>query len=1050
MIRPGIDSRAGAIVPLTAICLVALLGMVALCIDLSLLALGKTQCQNAADMSAMAAARTLDGIVSTNNNIANAFTNGKNAAAASKVLGQPVPASQTTVRIGVLYYDTSTTPAAFRPGYLVNEGGSYTPPSGNNWGLAESRITAPVNFAFAKIFGITSMPVEAVAQAIHRPRDVAIVMDYSGSMAYDSYMARPRSGSSSNPPYSSLNNDTRVPRFGHYDANTPADSNSTYPPYAQAGLVNSELGGSLSGDYVRTDTQEILRIGNQTSQTAAGNPITEDFYTTTGTGSSVKAFVGGSAVTPVSAFDASGFPTAIPNWTGGLGDRPPFTNTTSDWNVWPTGSSFSYSPGTTYLKNAAEFSQPYLDSSTPNARVIACPTLPRPEIETPGSNNLYPSSVAGFTYGPGYWGKTFFTWPPVMDATANPVVSADATDTNAAILDWRQRFFWAVRSDGSGKKRLDDNLLLYESDGSTRRPTVTYTDPDGLGWKWQPNYEAILYWLKNTGPNPFPGNIRSGRLLYYDAIPDTVADSSSNMDQLFWKEYIDWVVGFQGWENTGTYGMRLLSGYGDDFSWATSSSPAQVSARPGDWHEIGRLYSSYSRGLSAGSSIRVKTASYSNTSANMLNWVPPVGSQIRFNSATSGTIYTIDSVTTTTNPWRITLNEKLTSSISSGQKIYMSATPASMNYTDNPYRPKHRFWFGPLTFVDFIWNDFDSSKWRSWRPGTCHEAPMWVLKTGIQAALVDIEKNHPNDWVSQIYFSVPKGSANDGDNSHRFNRPRGPLGKNYDYMKNALWYPPSVIQNDGSLLAQSGSGGEFRPYTSSFGIDQRYREAPYASGGTCPMWGFTLAYNQFSSNSSLLNFDSGQPVGMAGGQGRLGARKLVIFETDGVPNHTATAGFSNNGVGQSYFTCRMPSEYPSVSSRGNMDTTTIRETYRIVRTICDNASGDTSGSVQAYIDTSTTETIARATGRPGYATSNRPVLVHSLAFGGLFESTSSLAPQCLGFLQSVQTFGNTQTSSTTPLANYKVIIGTSDERIDKIKTAFTIMMQDGVQISLYK
>jgi hypothetical protein len=31
-----------------------------------------------------------------------------------------------------------------------------------------------------------------------------------------------------------------------------------------------------------------------------------------------------------------------------------------------------------------------------------------------------------------------------------------------------------------------------------------------------------------------------------------------------------------------------------------------------------------------------------------------------------------------------------------------------------------------------------------------------------------------------------------------------------------------------------------------------------------------------------------------------------------------------------------------------------------------------------------------------------------------------------------------------------VITGTSTQRIDKIKEAFTIMMQDGVQITLYK
>ena len=43
-----------------------------------------------------------------------------------------------------------------------------------------------------------------------------------------------------------------------------------------------------------------------------------------------------------------------------------------------------------------------------------------------------------------------------------------------------------------------------------------------------------------------------------------------------------------------------------------------------------------------------------------------------------------------------------------------------------------------------------------------------------------------------------------------------------------------------------------------------------------------------------------------------------------------------------------------------------------------------------------------------------------------------------------------QSSSGTALASYKIITGTSDQRVDKIKQAFTNIMQDGVQITLYK
>lgn len=1046
--------REGAIVPLTAVCLTALLGMVALCIDLSIVALAKTQCQNAADMAAMAAARSLDGASGTNNNSVAAFTNGGTAATAAKVMGKSVVASQVALKIGTFTYDSAT--ATFVPANLTSQSTDpnpvYVPPSGYNWGMAEATITSTVNYSFARVLGMTSIPVTATAQAIHRPRDVAIVMDFSGSMCFDSYLARPKTNYAdpSYPPYSSLNDDARVPKFGHYDANTAFDANSTNPPYNRAYLINNEVPG-YSGDYVRTDSNELIKVGNQTAETTSGLPIVEDFFTLDGSGAMVKAFKDGTRTTPVTAYDSEGFPTAIPNWSGALGDRPLKVNTTPTRNLLST-TPLTYTPSTEYLKTALEFCTPVLTATTPAATVNVLTSIRVPEYEDSLATSLYPNALNGFTSGPGYYGKTFWQWPPVPDATANNLVSGSTVATNATIKDWRQRFFWMVRTSDGQKKRLDDNNVLWQSSGAPRNPNSTYTDASSVGWRWQPNYDAILYWLKNTGPNPFPDNVRSGRILYYESIPDTVANAATNMDQLFWKEFIDYVVGYQGYVANGS-GMNLLSGYGNDFTWKTTSSPAAIYTKPGGtWPNIGRLNASYASGKAANSAINVRTASYSTTSATMLNWVPPVGTQIRFNSATSGPIYTIKSVTTTANQWTIQLNESLSASVSSGQQIFANVARSYMDYRDNPYRPKTRFWFGPLLFSDFLWCDFDTSKNRLWRPGTCHEAPMWVLKAGIQSALRDVQKNHPNDWVSMIYFSVPNNSATDSSTARRFNRPRGALGKNYTFMEQSLWYPPAAINTDGTLKARTDTDGEFRPYTSSWGMDSRYREAPYGNGGTCPMWGFTLAYNQFSSKSSLQNLETGYPTGTAGGNGRLGARKLVIFETDGVPNHTATSTFVNGGVGQSYYDVSpAANKYPSVWSGGNMNSTVITSTYSVVRALCDNAAGNTGGNVAAYTSTSTTPTsIARATGLPGYSTNSRPVLVHSLAFGGLFESDSSLKAPCLRFLQTVQTFGNVQSSSSTALADYKIITGTSDERIDKIKLAFTNIMQDGVQITLYK
>ena len=69
-------------------------------------------------------------------------------------------------------------------------------------------------------------------------------------------------------------------------------------------------------------------------------------------------------------------------------------------------------------------------------------------------------------------------------------------------------------------------------------------------------------------------------------------------------------------------------------------------------------------------------------------------------------------------------------------------------------------------------------------------------------------------------------------------------------------------------------------------------------GSTCYAMGLMLAYNQFSANTSLVNYNPGDPAGDAGGNGRHGAQKIIIFETDGAPNTTATATLNNLGTAQ--------------------------------------------------------------------------------------------------------------------------------------------------------
>ncbi len=192
-----------------------------------------------------------------------------------------------------------------------------------------------------------------------------------------------------------------------------------------------------------------------------------------------------------------------------------------------------------------------------------------------------------------------------------------------------------------------------------------------------------------------------------------------------------------------------------------------------------------------------------------------------------------------------------------------------MNYNDAPIHPRLHFWFGPLTMMAFLVGMPEYG--RNWNPGTSHEAHDWQLKAGIQSAIQDIQNNHPNDQASLIFFST----------NSAYNTARVPMGQNYTYLTNALWYPYSLISpTDGSV------SGTVRPYDTSFN-DKAPGIIPTASGGTDSSAGLAVAYNQFSSNTSQ------------GFTGRRGAVKMVLLETDGVTHdcvHLHDAEYSEPGT----------------------------------------------------------------------------------------------------------------------------------------------------------
>src|SRR5262249_18156040 len=281
-----------------------------------------------------------------------------------------------------------------------------------------------VNTPFARAFGMIDpsfnsvFTVTSTAQAAHRPRDVCIVLDYSGSMnnesdlwnneAYlDNGLTTTTSGykwpQPSNPNLTSNNVETVYPQFGHYagsSATAQSNNGNDYSDYSQnPNLLCPKL-------HPTSPLYNSGLIGKcNVSVSVAGIPaVVNDFY---------KSDRGAGTV------------------------QYAFTS-------WPD----SYAAGTdsaqgdNYLKKGT-------GSSLPCAATVQDVTGPGTSYDSTWETNGYVgrqdaagttiSSFKGYTLGPRYWGKTFFIWPP------------DPTN------DWRKKFFF--KDDGTTP--LDDNTKLF-------------------------------------------------------------------------------------------------------------------------------------------------------------------------------------------------------------------------------------------------------------------------------------------------------------------------------------------------------------------------------------------------------------------------------------------------------------------------------------------------------------------------------------------------------------------------------------------------------------
>ncbi len=951
--------RRGAIVPLIAISVVGLFAFVALAVDLGMLAVARTHAQNAADIAAMAGCRTLTNRPgAVNSNLTEAVQVARTTATNNLHLHTPFTNEQIDrIEVGQYLYDPYT--QQFRVSAWHDATTNPSPPSGA-WTAMRVRMVSNQPTYFMRVLGINNMATFAVATAVYRPRDVAFVLDMTGSMQFSSMI---------NLGNKSHNPDTLVPRFGHYvsvQSNLIASSNVSSGAYTYA-RCNLTIATPAGPPIIRNFYFDPANLANPATPVVTVNPnnLRNAFHrwnppesggdpdnyippTYNFTGYNAYDTTNTSGPTPApynfqTMTDAPGIPYVGDRWRRANGSINK-TDTT-----WSTSSSATKAAGTliellgynvsngnvrggtsgsTIITTVDRFRDPVWEQYGYDLDIVAYRAAKGngPPLNPGQFSTLVPvqDRYQGFSMGPGYWGKTFYVWPPDPRApVGNP---GDAVYVPG---DWRRRYFLnrnglpfdpqldndpnSTPSTTTGYEGINQ-VLLNKDSGLTVANFGSTSDPN-----WRINYTAVLRWIK-SGPQVLPPNLRAGRIVYYTSIPDDVNSSvgttQQRLDKVFWKNYIDFVIGWN--YNSSQY----LYGSGD--SWSAASRTI-----------------------------------YQN---NLNTWMGPNGT------------------------W--------------------PALRPYMCYTDSPNRPRLHFWFGPLTMVAFIAQRYQVTGNVNWLPGTCYEAQCWQLKAGMNSVVDDMRNNRPNDNFGLVYFAA---------SHHR--SIRVPMGQDYTALRNALFYPRSLL----NLINNGDTTTELRPYNLNFNSTISRAEIPNAGGSTDPNTGFAYAFNLLSPSAYLPSSTYGTI------RGRRGAAKVIIFETDGVPNTYRRFNFVAAGY-DSYY-----ADLGSTHGVGDGGAESMNQAYAVIQQIrkpmaTTNATGQDSG----------------------LSLPNAPARVFAIAFGDLFDPVngSSFRSTALEFLANVAYHGGTGPAGATTIPDDQIITGTYQQRIDRLRDCLQRIFKSGVSVTL--
>ena len=166
--RHSSRSRRAAIVVLAAFFMILMLGMIAFAIDMGYIVLVRTQLQAAADAAAMSASAVMN------------LTRGEMVDTAKYFAGLHTAAGKKIKLLNedIEYGTWDTTRRSFTPSPTVGNAVRVT-------AKTDKSTTGEVGFFFGKILNSFSFTQKASAVAMANPRDIAFVVDLSGSMNDD-------------------------------------------------------------------------------------------------------------------------------------------------------------------------------------------------------------------------------------------------------------------------------------------------------------------------------------------------------------------------------------------------------------------------------------------------------------------------------------------------------------------------------------------------------------------------------------------------------------------------------------------------------------------------------------------------------------------------------------------------------------------------------------------------------------------------------------------------------------------------------------------------